>query len=137
MLPRHVFTLGLDVDLNNVITAIQRDRGAIALPQKFSRARLCRWIREKVAAGHTMHTVYEACGFDYTLHEQLRAAGAHSLITTPLQLSPERRRKNDRMDARQLCVRLSRHLDGHAHELKPIRSVSGFQLLMRPVAKVD
>jgi transposase len=55
------------------------------------------------------------------LHEALVAAGAKSLITTPTKLSPERRRKNDRLDARELCVRLARHLDGHAHELRPIR----------------
>jgi len=118
---RYTFKLGLDVDLNNVVTAIQCERGAIALAQKFTRARLLDWIQKQVAAGHQVHTVYEACGFGYTLHHQLLAAGAHSLVTTPMGLSPERRRKNDRLDARELCVRLSRHLDGHAHELKPIR----------------
>lgn len=118
---RHTFKLGLDVDRRNIVTAIQCERGALALPQKFSRGQLLAWVRKQVSAGHTVHTVYEACGFGYTLHHALRAAGAHSLITTPLQLSPERRRKNDRMDATQLCVRLSRHLDGHRHELRPIR----------------
>ena len=118
---RPVFQLGLDVDLRFIVTAIQCDRGAIALPQKFTRARLLQWVRDKVAAGHEVHTVYEACGFGYALHHALTAAGAYSLVTTPLRLSPERRRKNDRMDATQLCVRLSRHLEGHPHELKPIR----------------
>jgi transposase len=118
---RHVFKLGLDVDLHNVVTALQCDRGTIALPQKFTRARLLAWLQAQVAAGHEVHTVYEACGFGYTLHNELVAAGAHSLVTTPMRLSPERRRKNDRLDARELCVRLSRHLEGHAHELKPIR----------------
>jgi transposase len=119
--PRHVFTLGLDVDLNNLVTAMQCDRGTIPPAQKFSRARLLDWIQKQIAAGHQVHTVYEACGFGYTLHHELLAAGAHSLVTTPMRLSPERRRKNDRLDARELCVRLSRHLEGHAHELKPIR----------------
>lgn len=118
---RHTFKLGLDVDLNNVVTAIQCDRSTIALPQKFTRAQLVAWVQRQVAAGHEVHTVYEACGFGYTLHQQLSAAGAHSLVTTPMRLSPERRRKNDCLDARELCVRLSRHLDGHRHELKPIR----------------
>lgn len=118
---RHVFKLGLDVDMRFIVTAIQCDRGAIALPQKFSRERLIQWVKQQTAAGHHVHTVYEACGFGYTLHHALTAAGARSIITTPMQLSPERRRKNDRMDATQLCVRLSRHLDGHAHELRPIR----------------
>src|SRR6185295_571441 len=99
---RHSFTLGLDVDLHFVVTAIQ-----------------C--VQKQIAAGHEVHTVYEACGFGYTLHHALVAAGANSLVTTPMRLSLERRRKNDRLDARELCVRLSRHLEGHAHELKPIR----------------
>jgi transposase len=118
---RHLFKLGLDVDLHFVVTAIQCERGAIALAQKFTRAQLLAWVKKQIAAGHEVHTVYEACGFGYTLHHALAAAGAHSIVTTPMRLSLERRRKNDRLDARELCVRLSRHLDGHAHELKPIR----------------
>lgn len=118
---RHVFKLGLDVDLQFVVTARQCDHGAIALAQKLTRAQLLAWVQKQTAAGHAVHTVYEACGFGYTLHHALVAAGAQSLVTTPMRLSPERRRKNDRLDARELCVRLARHLDGHAHELRPIR----------------
>jgi transposase len=118
---RHVFKLGLDVDLNYVVTAVQCDHGAIKPAAKLTRAQLLGWIRQQVAAGHEVHTVSEACGFGYTLHEELVAAGARSLVTTPTRLSPERRRKNDRLDARELGVRLARHLDGHAHELRPIR----------------
>ena len=118
---RQVFKLGLDVDLRLVVVAIQCDHGAIQLAQKFTRARLLQWIAKQVAAGHQVHTVYEACGFGYTLHDALVAAGAHSIVTPPMRLNLERRRKNDRLDARQLCVRLSRHLAGHSHELKPVR----------------
>jgi transposase len=118
---RHVLRLGLDVDLHFVVTAVQCDRGTVAVAQKWSREGLIAWVKQQTAAGHEVHTVYEACGFGYTLHHQLTAAGAHSIVTTPMRLSPERRRKNDRLDARQLCVRLCRHLDGHAHELNPIR----------------
>jgi len=119
--PRHVFKLGLDVDLHFVVTAIQCDHGAIKPAQKLTRAQLIGWVQKQVAAGHAVHTVYECCGFGYTLHEALITAGAQSIVTTPLRLSPERRRKNDRLDARALCVRLARHLDGHRHELRPIR----------------
>ncbi len=119
--PRHVFKLGLDVDLNYCVTAIQCDHGAIKPAHKWTRPQLLAWVQAQTAAGHEVHTVYECCGFGYTLHEELTAAGAHSLLTTPMRLSPERRRKNDRLDARELCVRLARHLDGHAHELRPVR----------------
>jgi transposase len=104
-----------------VVTAIQCDHGAIKPAQKLTRAQLIGWVQKQVAAGHAVHTVYECCGFGYTLHEALITAGAQSIVTTPLRLSPERRRKNDRLDARALCVRLARHLDGHRHELRPIR----------------
>lgn len=115
------YVLGLDVDLHWVVTAVQCGHGAIKPAQKLTRPQLLKWIREQVAAGHEVHTVQECCGFGYTLHEELEVAGAHSLVTTPTRLSPERRRKNDRLDARALCVRLARHLDGHPHELHPIR----------------
>jgi transposase len=118
---RHVFKLGLDIDLKTIVLATQCDRGAIKPAQKLSRPQLIAWVAEQVAAGHQVHTVYESCGFGYTLHRELVGAGAHSIVTTPMRLSLERRRKNDRMDATELCVRLSRYLDGHTHELRPIR----------------
>jgi hypothetical protein len=93
---RQIYTLGLDVDLRYVVTAIQCDQDVIAPARKYTRAQLVAWVQEKVLAGHTVRTVYECCGFGYTLHEQLTAAGAQSLITTPMRLSLERRRKNDR-----------------------------------------
>jgi len=130
---RQTFKLGLDVDLNTVVTAIQCDHGEIKPAQKFSRARLIAWVKEQIAAGHRVHTVYECCGFGYTLHEQLVAAGAQSLVTTPMRLSD--RRKNDRMDARLLCVRLSRHLDGHQHELRPIRIPTGQERQRRELGR--
>jgi hypothetical protein len=105
---RQEFKLGLDVDLRLVVVAMQCNGGSIELAQKFTRARLIQWIEKQVAAGHAVHTVYEACGFGYTLHQAPVKAGAHSLVTTPMRLNLERRRKNDRLDARELCVRLSR-----------------------------
>jgi transposase len=116
-----VLKLGLDVDLRNIAVAIQCERGAIGPARKFCRAQLIAWVNQKIALGYRVHAVSECCGFGYTVHEQLSGAGAHSLISTPMRLNLERRRKNDQMDARELCVRLSRYLDGHKDELRPIR----------------
>lgn len=132
---RQIFKLGLDVDLNNAVTAIQCGTGDIKRGQSFSRARLLGWVRTQVKAGHTVHTVYEACGFGYTLHHELVAAGAHSLVTTPMRHTAQRRRKNDRMDARELCVRLARWLDGHRDELKPIRIPSSQEQQRRELGR--
>lgn len=119
--PRPAIKLGLDVDLQQITATVQYDHQHPKPAQSFTVARLSQWVREKVAAGHTVHTVYESCGFGYTLHYQLVAAGAHSLVISPVRLHTERRRKNDRLDSRQLCLRLSRYLDGQQDELPVIR----------------
>jgi transposase len=52
-----------------------------------------------------------------------------------MRLSLERRRKNDRLDARELCVRLSRYLDGHTQELRPIRIPSRREVQRRELGR--
>jgi transposase len=118
---RQVWKLGLDVDLRQVVVGMQCERGTIGPARKFSREQLLEWVKQKREQGDVVHAVYESGGFGYTLHEELVGAGAHCIVTRPMRLNLERRRKNDRMDARELCVRLSRYLDGHREELKPIR----------------
>jgi len=116
-----VWKLGLDVDLRHVVVGMQCSRSTIGPAWKFRREQLIEWVKQKRVQGEVVHAVYESCGFGYTLHEELIGAGAHCIVTTPMRLNLERRRKNDRMDARELCVRLSRYLDGHRDELKAIR----------------
>ena len=116
-----VWKLGLDVDLRNIAVAIQCERGTIGPARKFSRAQLIDWVKKKVGKARWCIRCRSAADLATRLHEQLVAAGAHSILTTPMRLNLERRRKNDRMDARELCVRLSRYLDGQRDELKPIR----------------
>ena len=80
---QHVFQLGMDVDLRNLVVAVQCDGGEIARAQPWTRTRLLEWVRRQVSAGHAVHSVYEACGFGYTLHRALLAAVADSVVTTP------------------------------------------------------
>lgn len=118
---KSLIKLGLDVDLKQITGTVQWDHQHPKPAISFSPERLASWVREKVQAGHTVWTVYESCGFGYTLHYQLVQAGAHSLVISPVRLHPERRRKNDKLDSRQLCLRLSRYLDGQKDELPVIR----------------
>lgn len=113
--------IGLDIELRRVAVALQSGRGGVGLARKLTREQLIALVKQKVAKGYRVCTVYECCGFGYSLHEQLLEAGATSFITTPMRLNLERRRKNDRMDARELCLRLARFLDGQREELKTIR----------------
>lgn len=118
---RSVIKLGLDVDSHQITVCTQHDYSVIKPAAAFTPATLVAWVKERVQEGHVVWTVYEACGFGYTLHWQLVAAGAQSLVIAPVRLDPQRRRKNDALDAQALCTRLTRYLDGQKTELPVIR----------------
>jgi transposase len=119
---KSIIRAGLDIDVHHITGTIQWDHLNPQPPRTFdSNAALVAWVAGKIAEGHIVYTVYESCGFGYTLHEQLVRAGAISLVITPVMLDRTRRRKNDRLDSAQLCLRLSRYVDGHRKELPVIR----------------
>jgi transposase len=111
--------LGLDVHLDFTMAVGQTGHGALQAPRKFTREQLVAQVIKWVAAGYQVFCVQESCGFGFTLHRELVAAGAQSFLITPLALNGAR--KTDKLDARALCQRLSRWLDGDRHELSPIR----------------
>ena len=80
------------------------------------------WVEELLRGGHTVHVVYEACGFGFSLYRQLMAVGAHCYVIAPRKLDEECTRvKTDPRDATTLCQRLSRYLEGNTRELAVIR----------------
>jgi len=111
--------LGLDVHLEFIMAVGQKGHGSPQAPRKFSRAELVAQVQRWVAEGLQVFCVQESCGFGFTLHRQLVAAGAQSFLITPIALNG--RRKTDKLDARALCLRFSRWLDGNREELAPIR----------------
>ena len=111
--------LGLDVHLEFLMAVAQRDHAAPQAPRKFTREQLVAQVRKWVADGLSVFCVQEACGFGFVLHRELVAAGAQSFLITPIALNGKR--KTDKLDARALCLRLSRWVDGNRDELSPIR----------------
>jgi transposase len=111
--------LGLDVHLDFTMVVAQKGHGALQAPRKFTREQLVAQVVQWTAAGYQVFCVQESCGFGFTLHRELVAAGAQSFLITPIALNGAR--KTDKLDARALCQRLSRWLDGDRHELSPIR----------------
>ena len=72
------------------------------------------WVKQLLRAGHTVHVVYEACGFGFGLYRELQAAGAHCYVIASRKLDEQSTRvKTDLRDATTLCQRLSRYLDGN------------------------
>ena len=111
--------LGLDVHLEFIMAVAQKDHAALQAPRKFTRAQLVAQVRKWVAEGLQVFCVQESCGFGFVLHRELAGAGAQSFLITPIALNGKR--KTDKLDARALCQRLSRWLDGNQDELVPIR----------------
>ena len=128
--------IGLDVDAKRITASIQWDHLNPKPAREFATAvEVVQWVREKIQEGHVVYTVYEACGFGYRLHYQLKEAGAISLVVSPVVLDRSRRRKNDRIDAAQLCLRLSRYVDGQHKELHVIRVPSVSEQQRREVGR--
>ncbi len=111
--------LGLDVHLEFIMVVAQKDHAHPHAPRQFTRPELVAQVRHWVAEGFQVFGVEESCGFGFVLHRELVAAGAQSFLITPIALNGAR--KTDKLDARALCLRLSRWLDGNRDELAPIR----------------
>ena len=111
--------LGLDVHLEFIMAVAQRDHANPHAPRKYTSEQLVAQAKKWVAEGFQVCCVQESCGFGFVLHRALVAAGAQSFLITPIVLNGKR--KTDKLDARALCLRLSRWLDGNRDELAPIR----------------
>ena len=130
---RPLLKLGLDVHLQFIMAVAQRDHGAPHAPRKFTPDELLLQVQRWLAEGFQIFCVQEACGFGFVLHRRLVAAGAQSFLITPIALNG--RRKTDQLDARALCLRLSRWLDGNRDELCPIRIPSEAEQRRREVTR--
>ena len=114
--------LGLDVHIGSIVAVLQEGSLPPKAARKLSRGELLTWVRQLIHRGAQVHCVQESCGFGFVLHRELEALGAQSYVITPVRLDSERRgRKTDRLDARALCLRLARYLDGDRDQLRPIR----------------
>lgn len=130
---RPLLKLGLDVHLEFSMGVVQKEHAAPHAPRKFTNDELLAQVKQWVAQGLQVVCVQESCGFGFVLHRQLVDAGAQSFLITPMALNG--RRKTDKLDARALCLRLSRWLDGNRDELAPIRIPSEAEQRRREVTR--
>ena len=97
--------LGGDLEKAGVCLA-----GAIGLQEPLAlitltREEACHLVADILRLGFEVHVALEACGFGWVFPEQLRAAGAKSVLT--LATEPlTGKRKTNRRDAAALCRRL-------------------------------
>ena len=130
---RPLLKLGLDVHLEFIMAVAQQEHASPQAPRRWTNPELVAQVKRWVAGGLQVFCVQESCGFGFTLHRELVAAGAQSFLITPIALNGKR--KTDKLDARALCLRLSRWLDGNREELAPIRIPSEAEQRRRETAR--
>src|SRR5689334_14091117 len=114
--------IGLDIHARIYVAVAQYDHLLPKAARRFAPPEFVPWVEGLLRAGHTVHVVYEACGFGFGLYRQLRAAGAHCHVIAPRKLDEQSTGvKTDPRDATTLCQRLSRYCAGNTRELAVIR----------------
>jgi transposase len=117
-----VIKLGLDIHSKLYVVVAQYDHALPKPARRLEPQEFVPWVESLLRAGHTVHVVYEACGFGFGLYGQLLAAGAHCYVIAPRKLDEQRTGvKTDPRDAATLCQRLSRYVEGNTRELAVIR----------------
>jgi transposase len=114
--------IGLDVHARQYVAVAQYGHLLPKPARRLAPREFVPWVDQLLRAGHTVHVVYEACGFGFGLYRELKALGAHCYVIAPRKLDEQFTRvKTDPRDAATLCQRLSRYLDGNTRELAVIR----------------
>src|SRR4029453_3216196 len=117
-----VIKLGLDIHSRLYVVVAQYDHLLPKAPRRFAPHQFVPWVESLLPVGHTVHVVYEACGFGFGLYRQLLSVGAHCYVIAPRKLDEQCSKvKTDPRDALTLCQRLSRYLEGNTRELAVIR----------------
>src|SRR6516225_2105218 len=117
-----IIKIGLDVHARLYVAVAQYDHLLPKPARRLAPMEFVPWVEQLLRAGHTVHVVYEACGFGFGLYRELKAAGAQCYVIAPRKLDEQSTGvKTDRRDATTLCQRLSRYLDGNTRELAVIR----------------
>jgi len=106
--------IGLDVHARLYVAVAQYDHLLPKAALRLGPGEFVPWVEALLGRGHSVHVVYEACGFGFSLYRQLIAAGAHCYVIAPRKLDEQHSRvKTDPRDATMLCQRLSRYLEGN------------------------
>lgn len=93
-------------------------------PQRFSKAAFPGWVAQlrRQSPQSALHAVYEACGFGFGLQRCLTSLGVRCEVVAPQKLDERQSRvKTDGRDARTLCLKLSRYVEGNKEELAVVR----------------
>jgi transposase len=119
---RPVCALGIDVHQEFYMVVMQEGSSNPKAPQRFAKEAFLHWAAKLVRPGAQVYAVYEACGFGFSLQRRLSALGIECYVVCPQKLDEQNKRvKTDSLDARTLCLRLDRFLQGNRAALALVR----------------
>jgi transposase len=114
--------LGIDVH-QDFYVVVEQVEGTNPKPgQRFRKEAFLQWAAKLTRAGAHVYAVYEACGFGFSLQRQLSALGIHCYVICPQKLDEGNKRvKTDGLDAKALCLKLDRFVQGNREALALVR----------------
>src|SRR5438094_9844788 len=114
--------LGIDVHQDFYVVVEQVGGSNPKPPQRFGKQAFLQWAAKLKQSGAEVYAVYEACGFGFTLQRQLSALGIVCHVVCPQKLDERNKRvKTDGLDAKALCLKLDRFVQGNRDALAIVR----------------
>ena len=119
---RCAIKLGIDVHQDFYVVVEQVGGSNPKPPQRFQKQAFLHWAAKLKQSGDEVHAVYEACGFGFSLQRQLAVLGIHCHVVCPQKLDERNKPvKTDGLDAKALCLRLDRFVQGNKDALATVR----------------
>src|SRR6266496_739706 len=126
--------LGIDVHQDFYVVVVQEDGTNPKPPQRFQKQAFLHWAAKLKSQAREVYAVYEACGFGFRLERDLSALGIHCHVVCPQKLDEQNRRvKTDGLDAKALCLKLDRFVQGNRDALALVRVPSEKEEQLRAV----
>jgi transposase len=114
--------LGIDVHQDFYVVVMQEGGTNPKPAQRFPKQAFVHWAARLKQHGAEVHAVYEACGFGFGLQRKLAAIGIECHVVCPQKLDEQNRRvKTDGLDAKALCLKLDRFVQGNKDALALVR----------------
>ena len=115
--------LGIDVHQHFYVVVMQLGGSNPKPAQRFKKEAFLGWAA-KLSRSYRgqLHAVYEACGFGFRLQRELSALGISCHVVCPQKLDEHNKRvKTDGLDAKALCLKLDRFVEGNRAALALVR----------------
>jgi len=129
-----VIKLGIDVHQDFYVVVMQLGGNNPKPPQRFRKEGFLHWAAKLKSLGREVYAVYEACGFGFGLQRALGALGIECYVVCPQKLDERNRRvKTDSLDAKALCLKLDRFVQGNRDALALVRVPSAEEEQLRAI----